>query len=275
MKVQLNLQENYRFHLNNAITLLNKSIKGNETNDSCLIGFLSAALALELGLKLAVDETISGDIFLRDKNGEIKLSKTYKSKKTLPLTTIIKEIKDNYDKFEAIILKNFSIKIDSAILDDEIGLIYEMRNCLFHYQNDGLDINISDILKAFIFINLLLPTKLSMKNVLINKDDFVSLFKKSSLQFTGILTNANEIFVHKDNYFDINIEEPYICKECGYETLVSLQTNSRHCYLCLLCSHHNYYKECFNCGADFAEENLINLNNGICLCEACYDNTFN
>lgn len=67
MRIELSLQENYKFHLNNAINLLNKALLKNH-RDSYINGFCSSAFALELGLLLAYKETINGDIFKRNKN---------------------------------------------------------------------------------------------------------------------------------------------------------------------------------------------------------------
>ncbi|RUR13497.1 hypothetical protein [Legionella sp. km772] len=183
-------------------------------------------------------------------------------------------IKKNHLKFEANILKAFSVKIDSTIIDDEIDFISNLRNSLFHYQGEFDTRIITDILKAFIFINILLPEKLCMANVLVQKEDFIALLKTDSLQFTGILANVNEIMVHKDNYFDINIGEDKICNECGYESLVSLESDKGHCYLCLLCSHHDFFQKCFDCGIEQPEEHMAHLDKDIFLCESCYDYKF-
>lgn len=273
MIVQINLQDNYKFHLNNALRQLKRALT-NKAQDNYLMGFLSAALALELGMKLAVKETINGNIFVLNKDGSIKLSKTLKRKMTLPYREIIECIKINHSQFETIILDNFSVKIDPAIFDDEIDYLTEIRNSLFHYEGEFDQGIISYILKAFVFINILLPSELSIANILINKNDFLTLLKKSSLKFTGVLENANEILIHKDNYFDININLMYGCPECGYESLVALETNNGHCYLCLLCSHHDYLLTCFDCGTEIPGEHTYEVAEHIFLCDDCYSNKF-
>ncbi|AUH71243.1 hypothetical protein [Legionella sainthelensi] len=272
MIIDLSLEDNYKFHLNNAIKLLSRA----KSEDDYLIGFLSAALVLELGLKLAVRETINGDIFMREKNGEIKLSKNYKREMTLSMSSINKLVKSKHGIFEAKILNNFSIRIDSTVLDDEIDFISEIRNNLFHYQGKFDTRIVSDILKAFVFINILLPDKLSMANILLHKEAFVGLLNAYSFQFTGILSNAEEILIHQDNYFDINIGENVTCGKCGYDALTSVNNEKSHGYICLLCLSHDYFLTCSDCGMELPEDQLAytDYESNTFLCDGCYDHAF-
>ncbi|WP_115710788.1 hypothetical protein [Legionella sainthelensi] len=272
MIIDLNLQDNYKFHLNNTIKLLSRA----ESQDDYLIGFLSAALVLELGLKLAVRETITGDIFMREKNGEIKLSKNYKREMTLSMSTITKLVKSNHGRFEAKILNNFSIKVDSTVLDDEIDFISEIRNSLFHYQGKFDTQIVFDILKAFVFINILLPDRFSIANILLHKESFIGLLKAFSFQFTGILSNVEEILIHQDNYFDIHIGGNVICSKCGYDALTSVNNKKLHGYICLLCLSHDYFLTCSDCGMELPEDQLAytDYESKIFLCDGCYDHAF-
>lgn len=272
MLINVDLQTNYKLHLNNAIDFFYQALVEKPTHNYIYYvnGFCFSAFALELGLLLAFKETIKGDIFKRDKNNKILKNKNNR-KITKTSSTIIKEIQENLAQFEKKILKKLSVKIDAQIIEEEINFILDTRNSLFHYQGKfDTEPMLRDIIKAIIFINILLPEKLSFAKTLNNKTHFMALLKTFSPQFSGIFTNVNEIFIHQDNYYDINIENVDICSECGDEGLISLLADKGHCYLCLFCSHHDYLIRCSDCGAEAPEENMHYSDyEDIFLCQQC------